>query len=186
MIKKFGMRPLIGLLFFVLILLVVGVLMQVKFSSLFQNYVEKQVAFQAENYASAIGERFVVELKALAGISANLSADPQHLEKMLSTLKDGNDEYNYGVVALNGNHIYSDGDQDVRASEFKGISESFHGSRYISYYKGKGLMFSVPVYSGKNVRYVLYRLYKEEKAVKNFAIVARDMLSSGIPRTASS
>ena len=29
MIKKFGMRPLIGLLFFVLILLVVGVLMQV-------------------------------------------------------------------------------------------------------------------------------------------------------------
>ena len=171
MIKKFGMRPLIGLLFFVLILLVVGVLMQVKFSSLFQNYVEKQVAFQAENYASAIGERFVVELKALAGISANLSADPQHLEKMLSTLKDGNDEYNYGVVALNGNHIYSDGDQDVRASEFKGISESFHGSRYISYYKGKGLMFSVPVYSGKNVRYVLYRLYKEEKAVKNFGVV---------------
>ena len=94
MIKKFGMRPLIGLLFFVLILLVVGVLMQVKFSSLFQNYVEKQVAFQAENYASAIGERFVVELKALAGISAYLSADPQHLEKMLSTLKDGNDGYN--------------------------------------------------------------------------------------------
>ena len=171
MIKKFGMRPLIGLLFFVLILLVVGVLMQVKFSSLFQNYVEKQVAFQAENYASAIGERFVVELKALAGISAYLSADPQHLEKMLSTLKDGNDEYNYGVVALNGNHIYSDGDQDVRASEFKGISESFHGSRNISYYKGKGLMFSVPVYSGKNVRYVLYRLYKEEKAVKNFGVV---------------
>lgn len=54
MIKKFGARPLIGLLFFVLILLLVGVLLRVKFSSLFQNYVEKQVAFQAENYASAI------------------------------------------------------------------------------------------------------------------------------------
>ena len=147
MIKKFGARPLIGLLFFVLILLLVGVLLRVKFSSLFQNYVEKQVAFQAENYASAIGERLVLELKSLAGISAGLSADPQHLENMLSTLKNGNDEYSYGVIALNGKHIFSDGPQDVHASEFKGISESFHGSRYISYFKGKGLMFSVPVYS---------------------------------------
>ena len=171
MIKKFGARPLIGLLFFVLILLLVGVLLRVKFSSLFQNYVEKQVAFQAENYASAIGERLVLELKSLAGISAGLSANPQHLENMLSTLKNGNDEYSYGVVALNGKHIFSDGPQDVHASEFKGISESFHGSRYISYFKGKGLMFSVPVYSGKNVKYVLYRLYKDEKVVKNFGII---------------
>ena len=48
MIKKIGVRPLVGILFFVLILLLVGVLLRVKFSSLFENYVEKQVAYQAE------------------------------------------------------------------------------------------------------------------------------------------
>ena len=53
MIKKVGVRPLIGILFFVLILFLVGVLLRVKFSSLFQNYAEKQVAYQAESYASA-------------------------------------------------------------------------------------------------------------------------------------
>ena len=65
MIKKFGIRPLIGLLFFVLILLLVGVLLRVKFSSLFLNYAEKQVAYQAESYANAEAERLLLELKSL-------------------------------------------------------------------------------------------------------------------------
>ena len=171
MIKKFGIRPLIGLLFFVLILLVVGVLLRVKFSSLFQNYVEKQVAYQAEGYAAAVGERLVLELKSLSGISAGLSANQPHLERMLTTLRDASDEYYYGVMALNGDILYTDGPKDIRASDFKGIPESFHGSRYISYSKGKGLMFSVPVYNGKNVKYVLYRIYKDDKVVKNFGVV---------------
>ena len=42
MIKKIGVRPLVGILFFVLILLLVGVLLRVKFSSLFENYVENR------------------------------------------------------------------------------------------------------------------------------------------------
>lgn len=171
MIKKFGARPLIGLLFFVLILLLVGVLLRVKFSSLFQNYVEKQVAYQAENYASAVGERLLFELKSLSGISAEISADPNHLEEILATLRDSYNEYHYGVIALNGNTVYTDGPQEVRSSDFKGISESFHGSKYINYSKGRGLMFSVPVYSGKNVKYVLYRLYNDDKVVKNFGVV---------------
>jgi len=171
MIKKFGARPLIGLLFFVLILLLVGVLLRVKFSSLFQNYVEKQVAYQAENYASAVGERLLFELKSLSGISAEISADPNHLEEILSALRDSYNEYHYGVIALNGNIVYTDGPQEVRSSDFKGISESFHGSKYINYSKGKGLMFSVPVYSGKNVKYVLYRLYNDDKVVKNFGVI---------------
>lgn len=172
MIKKFGVRPLIGILFFVLILLLVGVLLRVKFSSLFQSYVEKQVAYQAENYASAAGQRLILELNSLTGISSGLSADLGHLARMLAALRDANGEYFYGVIALNGTIVYTDGPQDIYASDFKGISESFHGSRYISYSKGKGLMFSVPVYSGKNVRYVLYRLYKDETVVKNFGVVS--------------
>lgn len=171
MIKKFGARPLIGLLFFVLILLLVGVLLRVKFSSLFQNYVEKQVAYQAESYASATGERIVLELKALSALSAGISADMPHLEKMLASLRDVNGDYNYGIIALNGDVIYTDGSRDIHVSEFRGISESFHGAKRISYFKGKGLMFSVPVYSGKNVKYVLYRLYKDDKVVKNFGVV---------------
>lgn len=172
MIKKFGVRPLIGLLFFVLILLLVGGLLRIKFSSLFQSYVEKQVAFQAENYAEATGERLVLQLKSLVGISAGLSANMHNIDRMLSTLEDPNGEFYYGVMALNDKIVYSGGDHDIRFADFKGFSESFHGAKYISYCKGKGLLFSVPVYSGKNIKYVLFRLFKEEFIIKNFGVVS--------------
>ena len=171
MIKKFGVRPLIGILFFVLILLLVGVLLRVKFSSLFLNYAEKQVAFQAESYASAEAERLLLELKSLSGIASGVSANLPHVERMLSALEDPNGEYYYGVVALNGNIVYSGDTAKIKVSDFKGISESFHGARFISYSKGTGLMFSAPVYSGKNIKYVLFRMYKEETVVKNFGVV---------------
>ena len=171
MIKKFGIRPLIGILFFVLILLLVGVLLRVKFSSLFQNYAEKQVAYQAESYASAEAERLLLELKSLSGIASGVSANLPHMDKMLSALEDQNGEYYYGVVALNGRIVYSGDTAKIKASDFKGVSESFHGARFISYSKGTGLMFSAPVYSGKNIKYVLFRMYKEETVVKNFGVV---------------
>ena len=171
MIKKFGIRPLIGLLFFVLILLLVGVLLRVKFSSLFLNYAEKQVAYQAESYANAEAERLLLELKSLSGIASGVSANMSHVERILSTLEDPNGEYYYGVVALDGKIVYSGDTTEIKASDFKGISESFHGARFISYSKGTGLMFSAPVYSGKNIKYVLFRMYKEETVVKNFGVV---------------
>ena len=171
MIKKLGVRPLIGILFFVLVLLLVGVLLRVKFSSLFQNYVEKQVAYQAENYAYAAGDRLVLELKSLSGLSASLSADMKDLDRLLDAQHDPNGDYYYGVIALNGNMIYARDTTPILASDFKGIPESFHGSKFISYSKGKGLMFSAPVYSGKNIKYVLYRIYKEETIIKNFGVV---------------
>ena len=172
MIKKLGVRPLIGILFFVLVLLLVGVLLRVKFSSLFQNYVEKQVAYQAENYAYAAGDRLVLELKSLSGLSASLSADMKDLDRLLDAQHDPNGDYYYGVIALNGNMIYARDTTPILASDFKGIPESFHGSKFISYSKGKGLMFSAPVYSGKNIKYVLYRIYKEETIIKNFGVVS--------------
>ncbi|WP_407456900.1 ATP-binding protein [Fibrobacter sp.] len=171
MIKKFGARPLIGILFFVLVLLLVGVLLRVKFSSLFQNYAEKQVAYQAENYAYAAGDRLVLELKSLTGLSASLSADMNDMDKLLDAQQDPNGEFYYGVIALNGKMIYSRDTTTILASDFKGIPESFHGSKFISYSRGKGLMFSAPVYSGKNIKYVLFRIYKEETIIKNFGVV---------------
>ncbi len=171
MIKKFGVRPLIGILFFVLVLLLVGGLLRVKFSNLFQNYVEKQVAYQAENYAYAAGDRLVLELKSLSGLSAGISADMKDMDKLLDAQQDPNGEFYYGVIALNGKTIYSGDTATILASDFKGIPESFHGSKFISYSRGKGLMFSAPVYSGKNIKYVLFRIYKEETIIKNFGVV---------------
>ncbi|WP_234982486.1 ATP-binding protein [Fibrobacter sp. UWB8] len=148
-----------------------GVLLRVKFSSLFLNYAEKQVAYQAESYANAEAERLLLELKSLSGIASGVSANLPHVERMLSVLEDPNGEYYYGVVALNGKIVYSGDTAQINASDFKGISESFHGARFISYSKGTGLMFSAPVYSGKNIKYVLFRMYKEETVVKNFGVV---------------
>lgn len=145
--------------------------MRVKFSNLFENYVEKQVAYQAESYANAAGERLDIELKSLSGISAGLSANLPHLNEMMETLRDHSGNFYYGVVALNGKVIYSGDSVKIRPSDFKGVSESFHGARYISYSKGVGLMFSSPVYSGKNIKYVLFRMYKDDTIIKNFGVM---------------
>ena len=110
-------------------------------------------------------------MKSLSGIASGVSANLPHVERMLSALEDPNGEYYYGVVALNGNVVYSGDTAEIQASDFKGISESFHGARFISYSKGTGLMFSAPVYSVKNIKYVLFRMYKEETVVKNFGVV---------------
>ena len=130
------------------------------------------MAYQAENYAYAAGDRLVLELKSLSGLSASLSADMKDLDRLLDAQHDPNGDYYYGVIALNGNMIYARDTTPILASDFKGIPESFHGSKFISYSKGKGLMFSAPVYSGKNIKYVLYRIYKEETIIKNFGVVS--------------
>ncbi|WP_158212856.1 ATP-binding protein [Fibrobacter sp. UWB5] len=145
-------------------------MLRVKFSNLFDNYVEKQVAYQAESYAAAAGERLDLELKSLAGISSGISANMSHFEPMLATLEDPNGNYYYGMIALNGKIVYSGDTTHIDASHFKGISESFHGVKSISYSKGIGLMFSAPVYSGKNIKYVLFRMYKDEAIVKTFGV----------------
>ncbi|WP_175549788.1 ATP-binding protein [Fibrobacter sp. UWOV1] len=145
-------------------------MLRVKFSNLFDNYVEKQVAYQAESYAAAAGERLDLELKSLAGISSGISANMSHFEPMLATLEDPNGNYYYGVIALNGKIVYSGDTTHIDASHFKGISESFHGVKSISYSKGIGLMFSAPVYSGKNIKYVLFRMYKEDAVVRIFGV----------------
>ena len=91
------------------------------------------MAYQAESYAAAAGERLDLELKSLAGISSGISANMSHFEPMLATLEDPNGNYYYGVIALNGKIVYSGDTTHIDASHFKGISESFHGVKSISY-----------------------------------------------------
>jgi HD superfamily phosphohydrolase YqeK len=55
-------------------------------------------------------------------------------------------------------------------TDFSGIRESFRGNQNISYSKGKGLLFTMPVCHNSNVKYVLYKKYANDTIAKNFAV----------------
>lgn len=167
---KFSLRMGVGLFAFVAVLMLVGVLMRSKLGGLLQVYVSKQVSSQAECYADAVGTKLDLQLRFLSGISDGISAEPERAEQILSAYKGKEQGVAYGVISLSGNSLYSEMENPVKSSEFKGIPQSFRGSKTLSYFAGRGLLFSVPVYRGRNVKYVLYKLYSEESVVREFGV----------------
>lgn len=53
-------------------------------------------------------------------------------------------------------------------TKYDGVKSSFRGEEAVSYVAGEGMTFSVPVYRGENIKYVLYKKYDEEILADTF------------------
>ena len=53
------------------------------------------------------------------------------------------------------------------------IGYSFRGARSIRNYAGKGVLVTVPVLKGENIRYVLYKFYRSETVAERFPLASR-------------
>ncbi len=168
--NNFSIRLLVGLLAFVAVLLLVGALMREKLGVLFQDYATRQMSQQAATYGEMVGEKLNVQLDHLKGISAEMSFDNGQTQRILEAYQSNENDGTYGLLALDGQTLFGTKADVVNAIEFKGIPQSFRGSAYVSYSKNNGLLFSVPVYRGRNVKYVLYKFYDEQDIVDRFGI----------------
>jgi len=165
--NRVRIRMILWMVAFAAILCLVGGLLRIRLDDLFHDYVARQVSKQAAIMAKLADEKVGVQLEFLQGLSKEIESNGSNVSALLAIYGTQNG-VSYGVMSLNGKLIAGDTAVKVLPSEFSGISQSFRGNRYVSYCRGKGVLFSVPIYRGRNVRYVLYKLYNEKVALDYF------------------
>ncbi len=55
-----------------------------------------------------------------------------------------------------------------RVAEYSSVQNAFRGKSTVRYQKGKGFLFTVPVYIGINIKYALYEFFDEEQLFDSF------------------
>ena len=162
---------LIMLVGFVIILLIVGMFMQSKLKSLLRYYTGQQVTQHAKVLSDLLDEKFTVELTCLEHISIFIEKGVVNKENLLEVFEEMEHCSGIGLLELGGKSVYG---ESLSIKEFSGIQDSFRGNSAISYSPEKGLLFTVPVYSNENVRYVLYKFYENELLSEAFSISCYD------------
>ena len=141
----------VGVSFFVLI--IVCIAMWWKMQDIIDVQMEHQVAEQSKTIAKVVNNSFSEELRLLSEVSAFINMETGQMEAFL----DEEEGVSYGVLRIDGTATYGEA---LEISEYDGIFESIHGNAAVSCGDDATVLFTVPVYSGNNVKYVLYKLYE--------------------------
>ena len=160
-----------GIIVFIAVLAVVGIMMEQKMQSLLYQYMEKQVVRQAEILADLTQEKMETEKEKLNHIAWYLENQEIDKETLMEAVEDKDKGVSMGVLALDGTAVYG---KKLDGSEFSGIQEAFRGKEAVCYSERNGLLFTVPVFNGSNVKYVLYKLYDKMLLTEKFQISCYD------------
>ncbi len=150
----------------VLMLCLVGGFMGLRLRELLYNHIEMHMSVQAAATAQMYYKDMQKELDELEYLAELIDVNNIHEFNFESVIKDTGD-YNTGVMETGGKTIYG---KEIDIAGYSGIQDSFRGKRSISYSENGGLLFSVPVYKGNNVRAVLYRVLDKESVSVHFEV----------------
>ncbi len=163
-------KKLIAQLFFlVAFLVVIGFLMQQKFSNMLNSTLEQNIANQTSDMAIVAEERFSQELAELR-FAANYLSD--HLSNevaadILAELRKSNSGVSVGFVTPLGKSIIGD---PLNKFEFSRLPMASQGNDLVDYYADKGLLFAVPVVNNGRVLGIIYRLYHDDLLTDLFGL----------------
>lgn len=145
-----------GMLVFVVILVVVGILMHERTKTLLNYYAEQQAVRQAQLLAQATEEKFEAQLQQLRLIADFMQHCEEERQDIVDIFAAQEENVSVGLLEIDGNAVRG---ETLDFLAFDGIRQSFRGENAVSYSGDRGLLFTVPVYRDRNVRYVLYKLY---------------------------
>ena len=157
----------VGMLLFIAILTVVGFLMRDRMKMLLNYYVEQQAVRQAELLAQMTESQFDVELRQLEWTADYMQHYEEERQDIIDIIAVQEENVTVGLLESDGNAVRG---KTLDFLAFDGIRQSFRGENAVSYSRDDGLLFTVPVYRGPNVRYVLYKLYDEKQLYNRFGI----------------
>ncbi len=162
--NKFGLnyKIIIGIAAFVVLLCFIWFLMMGRMKLLITEHMEQQVSVQMELLSDQIDDKLQIELTRLKNVSRFLSEQMEvtdDIGMVLGSINNVLQDGETGMLALDGTPVYGKG---LDFSDFSGIKEAFHGNASVCYNKEKGVLFTVPVYKGSNVKYVIYSLFETE------------------------
>ena len=166
--KQSGKKRIIAfLLVFIMIMVGVGLLMNIRLRSLFMGYVEQQVTEQARTLAELSAEQFELEIYELENAAAKIPADVKADDMILDIVINDSENITMGLLCLDGTALIGN---TLNFTDFPGIQNAFRGNSSVCYKEGQGILFTTPVYDGENVIYTLYKLFDESVLLENFGI----------------
>ena len=168
--------PVLAVIFFGIVLIFIGYLLGNRINNLLSSYTENQITRQAETMAFLAAERLNTELEDLAYIASAIETNPGEMERLLSLVYEetGSEQ---GLLTIDGRAAYG---KRLFVRDNEGIQTAFQGERAISFVTDRGLLFTCPVFHGKNIRYVLYRLCPMESLPERFGVSVSDDLGRTI------
>ena len=144
--------PLFVILFSFLVLMIVCLSMWWKMQDIIDKQIEVHISKGSEMIADVVNNYFESELQVLSEMTMFIDMQTGEMENVL-TEEEG---VSYGVLRIDGQAAFG---KPLDFIEYKGVFEAIHGNATVSCGKNSTILFAVPVYSGDNVRYVLYKLY---------------------------
>lgn len=165
--KVIGTHTIVGIILMLVIMLVVGSLLGYKMNQMLTDNIENQLEEQAVMLAEHVDQSIMIQFIQLNNIANAVQRNIEKMDEMLQTVKQEQEGISLGMVTLDGETVFG---RPISKKEFKGIRDSFRGNESVSYKEGVGMMFSVPVYNGDNVKYVLYKIYDEAIIKETFGL----------------
>ena len=164
-------KIIVGMLVFIAILGVAGILMHDRMKTRLNYYGERQTVQQAQLLAQMTESQFEAELRQLEWTAGFMQHYGEEHQDIISVFNTQEENVSVGLLELDGNAVHG---KTLDFLAFDGIRQSFRGENAVSYGRDEGLLFTVPVYRGRNVRYVLYKLYDEKQLYDRFGITCYD------------
>lgn len=171
--KILNSQTVLGVSILLGIMLIVGSLLHYKMDQMLTDNIENQLTEQSVLLADHVDQSITMQFIQLNNIANAVQNNATQLEGILNSVRHEQEGVSLGMVALDGEIIFG---TPIVMSGFPGIRKSFRGEQSVSYQKDCGLMFSVPVYSGDNVRYVLYKIYDDSILKNTFGMDCYDGL----------
>ena len=142
--KKSSVRQssLLVMLAFGVLLIVVGIMFNMRVGELLTAYTENQTERQAETLAEKAAETLGTELKTLAYVASKIEANPKEVEKLMPLLFNERG-VKQGLLAIDGHAVFGNA---LSLHKYSGIKTAFRGTSAITFAKGEGLLFTYPVF----------------------------------------
>jgi len=165
--KVLTTQMILGISIMLVIMLIVGSLLGYKMNQMLTDNIENQLTEQAVLLSNHVEQSIMMQFIQLNNIANAIQNNSDRVGDVLQTVKQEQEGVAIGMVALDGEVMFG---RPIVINEFSGVRDSFRGKEAVSYQKGVGIMFSVPVYNGENVKYVLYKIYDESVVKDTFGL----------------
>ena len=152
--KVDGKRMLYAAAMIILGFIVIGIVcvfMWSKLQDITRSQVENHVSGYSRMAAQSVDNILKNELDTLVELASLVDIESGTLDDIF-TKQDG---VSYGVMRIDGSATYGEG---LSFSDYDGFFQAVRGNPSVSV-NGNTILFAVPVYSGSNVKYALYKLY---------------------------
>lgn len=169
---SFALKLVSRFFIFVLGLVLIGFMVSNKMDKLLNEEMEEFVAIQAATTAQIAQERFSVELDQLRRDAIMLTSANMTPANLLTTLMNGEPDISAGMVDLSGKVLAGTALPEEAQMQLR---MSMTGQSIVRYYNDIGLVFSVPVLNGSNIRYVLYKIYSDKSLKDKYFHIGSDI-----------